>query len=164
MLTACGAITNEETPTTTTPQDLERGILYLYTSLAGDSKSCQIPIINGKHNFNSHNCDNDQYSYFKLEYAPSATLISFDDNPNCSRTENFYAEIKVSKNLATMETPVPLELLLSTAEGQVAPGTFSRVMKRYRKPDSDIQGKLSCVEIIRSAVPTTLDKNSPAPL
>jgi hypothetical protein len=115
--------------------------------------NCSIPFVTSTIDFqnNSLGCVNDDAYAFRLENVPSATFFSFHDAPGCSDSGNFSIRLKTIKQPTNMEQGFELEEAGGKPEGSVVvPGVMlisSRVIEQ-------VGGKLSCVKIERSAVPT----------
>mgnify|MGYP006895665571 CR=1 FL=1 len=119
---------------------------------------CTLSFTHGEYSFpDIENCQNDEARWFKLVDVPSATFVRFDDHPSCEdgHDQNFIFILKTVKNDLTMQEPVSMESLKGVTEGQIVPGAPGLRMERnYVDKDNDqVKGKLSCVEIIRSAIP-----------
>lgn len=119
----------------------------LYTKIV-----CTIPFVSGTINFHdSPDCENDKAYGFKLEKVPSATFFGFYDDPDCSGSGNFAFRFKTVKHPTTMETPMGIEEAGKKEVGSVVtPG----VMLISTSDRGQVGGKLSCVKIERSAVPS----------
>ncbi|MCU1734774.1 MULTISPECIES: hypothetical protein [unclassified Pseudomonas] len=135
------------------------GTLELYKKGPQDgvpgNLSCSIELVTGEHNFHdSEACENDQIYYFKLLNAPSATVISFHDTPDCNdkTDQNFYFYLKTVKNNLTFENPLKLDIAATTPVGTIVAGSGGVRMEK-KLVAGQIDGKLSCVTIKRSAVP-----------
>ncbi|MHA6196307.1 hypothetical protein ACX3YG_18275 [Pseudomonas wadenswilerensis] len=127
---------------------------------------CILPIESGIYDFKDiAECVNDEARFFRVVNAPSATYIRLDDHPSCDEdhdddpenghNQNFIFIFKVVKNHATMEQPISFSQLSGTAEGQIIQGAPGLRMEfnYIDKDNNQINGKLSCVKITRSAVP-----------
>lgn len=115
--------------------------------------NCVIPFVTSQIDFqdDSFGCTNDEAYAFKLENVPSATYFLFSDSPSCTDSGNFYYRFKTIKQPTHMDQGMEIEVAGRKEEGSVAvPG----VMVIASKTTGQVGGKLSCVKIERSAVPT----------
>ncbi|MBI6852474.1 hypothetical protein YA0002_06825 [Pseudomonas cichorii] len=115
--------------------------------------NCSIPFITSTIDFqnNSLGCENDEAYGFRLENVPSATFFSFHDSPLCMDNENFSFRFKTIKQPTNMDAGLDIEEAGKKPPGSVVvPG----VMLIFSKVDEQVGGKLSCVKIERSTVPT----------
>ncbi|GFM84568.1 lipoprotein [Pseudomonas cichorii] len=132
------------------------GQLVILNKKTGDGIypiNCSIPFVTSTINFqnDSLDCDNDEAYGFKLENVPSATFFSFHDSPNCTDNENFSFRFKTIQQPTNMEKGIDIEEAGKKPPGSVVvPG----VMLIFSRVDEQVGGKLSCVKIERSAVPT----------
>ncbi|WP_175651647.1 hypothetical protein [Pseudomonas sp. Marseille-P9899] len=136
------------------------GTLELYKKGQQDgvpgNLSCSIDLVTGEHNFHeSENCENDEIYFFKLLNAPSATTISFHDSPDCNEKndQNFYLYFKTVKHNFSFETPLSLTITAATAVGRIVAGSGGLLRMEKKMTTGQIDGKLSCVTIKRSAAP-----------
>lgn len=116
---------------------------------------CILDLVSATHDFVADPlCANDEMYTFKLINAPSATVISFYDTPDCNETteQNFYIVLKTIKHPLTFEKQLDLRNVISTPVGSIVPGSGGVRMER-KLQSGQINGKLSCVKIKRSEVP-----------
>lgn len=127
------------------------GVMTLYNG--EDKFTCSLPFINTTLDFTSpsSNCENDTVYSFKLERVPSATVFSFYDAPDCSESGNFAFRFKTVKHPTTMLKAEKLDDLGKKEVGTVVTPGVLLISSTYRE---QVEGKLSCVKIERSAVPT----------
>ncbi|WP_110973458.1 hypothetical protein [Pseudomonas huaxiensis] len=117
--------------------------------------SCSIELETGENNFQDmETCENDAIYFFKLLNAPSATVISFHDTPDCNdkSDQNFYFFLKTVKNNLSFDSPLKLDIAAATPVGTVVAGSGG-VRMENKMIKGQIDGKLSCVKIKRSEVP-----------
>ncbi|GFM68991.1 MULTISPECIES: hypothetical protein [Pseudomonas] len=115
--------------------------------------NCSIPFVTSTLNFqnNSLGCENDDAYAFKLENVPSATFFSFYDSPECTESGGFSYRFKTIKQPTHMEQGFDIEEAGKKPVGSVVlPG----VMLMSSSTSGQVGGKLSCVKIERSAVPS----------
>lgn len=98
---------------------------------------------------NNDGCSNDVNKAFRLNNVPSATTFILADSGACLQDENFWYEFKTIKYETTTDV-IWLASIVSLEDGAVVtPGL--RLIKKIIKPgDPEIEGKLSCLKIIRS--------------
>jgi hypothetical protein len=114
---------------------------------------CTIPFVTSTINFqdNSLGCVNDETYAFILQKVDSATYFTFTDEPDCSDKGGFYYRFKTIKHPTDMEKPMEIEAAGRIPVGSVAtPG----VLVIASETSGQVGGKLSCVKIERSAVPS----------
>lgn len=135
-----------------------QGVLEIYKNGPGDlpgNLMCSLALETGEYDFTDMDkCDNDEAYFFKLIDAPSATVISFHDTPDCNEKNNqeFYFYLKTVKHNLTFDKPLELDVVAATAVGSVVKESGGvRMEKKY--VNGKIDGKLSCVTIKRSGVP-----------
>ena len=133
------------------------GQLVIYNKKNNDGTypniNCTLPFVTSTIDFqnNSQGCVNDEAYAFKLENVPSATFFTFSDSPSCSESGGFYYRFKTIKRPTTMELPMDIEEAGQKAIGSVVtPG----VLLIASSTTGQVGGKLSCVKIERSAVPS----------
>ncbi|RMQ50648.1 hypothetical protein ALQ04_04527 [Pseudomonas cichorii] len=115
--------------------------------------NCGIPFVTSVINFqnNSLGCKNDDAYAFRLENVPSATFFSFYDSPDCTDKGGFSYRFKTIKQPTNMTVGMDIEEAGKKTEGSVVvPG----VMLISSSTTGQVGGKLSCVRIERSAVPS----------
>ncbi|MFJ4145894.1 hypothetical protein [Pseudomonas sp. NPDC089734] len=115
--------------------------------------NCSIPFVSSIIDFqnNSLGCGNDDAYAFRLENVPSATFFSFHDTPNCSESGGFSYRFKTIKQPTNMVEALEIEEAGKKPVGAVVvPG----VMMISSSTSGQVGGKLSCVKIERSAVPS----------
>lgn len=124
------------------------GVLHLYD---GDSLVCSLPFINSTVNFRADaRCDNDRVKEFKLEGVPSATFFAFYDDPDCTESGNFAFRFKTVKHYFTMPFAMNIGVAGKKEVGTVVTPGVLLISSTWRE---QVDGKLSCVRIERSAVP-----------
>ena len=133
------------------------GQLIIYDKKNNDGTypniNCTLPFVTSTIDFqkNSEGCKNDQAYAFKLENVPSATFFTLSDSPDCYESGGFYYRFKTVKHPTTMEAPMEIEDAGQKAVGSVVtPG----VLLIASTTTGQVDGKLSCVKIERSAVPS----------
>lgn len=115
---------------------------------------CTFDLVNGTHDFTDMECPNDEAEFFKLVNAPSATVISFHDSPKCEdkADQNFYMYLKTVQKNVTFEKPLELKAVIGTPVNDIVQGSGGvRMEKKYEV--GQVHGKMSCLKIVRSAVP-----------
>ncbi len=115
---------------------------------------CTIPLVTGEYNFTKMDtCPNDEAYFFKLNNAPSATVISFHDSPDCNEKldQNFWFYIKTTKKNVTSEK-LNISDVSQTPVGTILPDSNGARMEKWHY-SAQVKGKLSCVTIKRSEVP-----------
>jgi len=152
------AFAGESESSTPSKQSREyEGQLIIFNKKENDGSypniNCTLPFVSSQVDFqdNSHGCRNDDAYAFKLEEVPSATFFTLTDSPDCTETGNFYYRFKTIKHPTTMEVPMDIETAGQKAVGSVVvPG----VLLIASRTAGQVGGKLSCVKIERSAVPS----------
>ncbi|KTB76989.1 hypothetical protein [Pseudomonas syringae] len=132
------------------------GQIVIYNKKGADGTyqqiNCTLPFVTSEVNFqdNSEGCVNDDAYAFKLDKVPSATVFTFTDAPDCSESGAFYYRFKTVEHPTTMELPMDIEIAGQETVGSVVtPG----VLLVASTTTGQVGGKLSCVKIVRSAVP-----------
>lgn len=118
-----------------------------------DEKSkCVIPFVTGAYGFtneNTNKCPNDNIYSFKLHNVPSAATILMTDDANCGRDqENFDFLYKTIKYETTTGFVSISNTITFEDKAVITPGL--RLEKKRYKNGAQIDGKLSCVQIVRS--------------
>ncbi|MGY2189918.1 hypothetical protein D3C81_998550 [compost metagenome] len=119
----------------------------------GSGSSCGLPLETSRVDFrsDSHGCVNDQMTYFRLENAPSATIFKLESERCAGTTHKWYFELKTYINpVSTGWLSIPS--LKSAAETEIVTRGVMLVRKKIDTSEP-IEGKLSCVDIQRSALP-----------
>jgi len=144
-------------PAASKPQQEYVGQVVIYDKKDNDGSYtkivCTIPFVTSTIDFqdNSLGCDNDVAHAFQLKLVASATYFTFTDDPDCDNSGNFYYRFKTIKHPTDMEKPMEIEAAGRTPVGSVAtPG----VLVIASTTTGQVHGKLSCVKIERSAVPS----------
>lgn len=144
-----------------TAADYDDGTLVL--SKKDEVSSCTIPFKSGTYDFTSdgggYGCENDDMYSIALNNVPSATTVLMTDHPSCSKIENqnFWVEFKTIKQPTNAlknraGKPILISDFFTINDGDVlVPGV--RRTGGYHRNDDTINGKLSCVKIIRSETP-----------
>ncbi|MBD8495638.1 hypothetical protein [Pseudomonas syringae] len=93
-----------------------------------------------------YDCSNDEAYFFKLENVPSASYVSFFDDPDCDVGDgNFDFKVKTIRNPTTMQHPYSLKTAHGQAEGTILdPGG---VRLDSKNGNEQVEGKLSCVKM-----------------
>lgn len=118
-----------------------------------DQKSkCVIPFVTGAYGFtneSTNKCPNDNIYFFKLHHVPSAATILMTDDANCGRDqENFDFLFKTIKFETITDFVSISNTITFDDKAVIAPGL--RLEKKRYKDGAQIDGKLSCVQIVRS--------------
>lgn len=116
---------------------------------------CTIPLITGEYNFTKMDtCPNDEAYFFNVIDAPSATVISFHDSPDCNEKtdQNFWFYIKIMKRNLSFEKPIRFSDVVETPVGNILPHSRGARMEKWHHSEQ-VKGKLSCVTVKRSEVP-----------
>ncbi|WP_109513593.1 hypothetical protein [Pseudomonas ovata] len=99
-----------------------------------------------------HNCTNDNAYFFKLENVPSASHVSFFDDPDCDVDEgNFDFNVKTIRNPTTMQHPYSLKTAHGQEVGTILDPGGVRLFSKHG--DEQVEGKLSCVRMELSPTP-----------
>lgn len=117
----------------------------------GTSK-CVIPFVTGAYGFtneSTNKCPNDNIYSFKLNHVPSAATILMTDDANCGRDqENFDFLFKTIKYETTTALVSIKNTITFENNAVITPGL--RLLEKRYKNGAQIDGKLSCVQIVRS--------------
>ena len=113
---------------------------------------CVLPFVTGAYGFtneSTNDCPNDNIYYFRLHNVPSAATILMTDDANCGRDqENFDFLFKTIKFQTTTDFVSISNAITFDDKAVIAPGL--RLEKKRYKDGAQIDGKLSCVQIVRS--------------
>lgn len=124
----------------------------------GSYKPCSLELKTGEYLFGDGTCTNDRANYFQLDNAPSATLITLYSeselsrwcSPNSGFKTGWQYKLKTIKHPTTTKW-IKIDDLHSRDVGEiVVPGVILEA--KYEK-DGDRIDELSCVKVVRSALP-----------
>jgi len=129
----------------------------LVLSKTDGSASCTIPFKTGIYDFSNNGggfgCANDDKSELDLKGVPSATTVYLYDTPDCNdkKDQNYWIEFKTIKQPTNVTQLKFSKFFDKGNEEVVVPGVMR--VDAYHRNDDSIDGKLSCVKIIRSTMP-----------
>lgn len=110
---------------------------------------CTLDFVTAQHRLGQGNgCRNDYAYRFRLNNVPSAATLILADAGDCGEDENFYFEFKTIKYETSTDAIVLTEVTTFDEGAVVRPGL--RLIKKIWNGKDSIEGKLTCVKIIRS--------------
>ncbi|WP_139271805.1 MULTISPECIES: hypothetical protein [Pseudomonas] len=134
--------------------DMPKGSIKLSANVDGSGKSCILGIkeTTGWQDFElgDTNCSNDEARYFALDNVPSATQIRFDGIPCKSDRNQWSFKIKTIVQPTTTRRINLRELQTAVLGSIVVRGVM---YIENNRPGEYNDGKLSCVKVLRSALP-----------
>jgi len=136
------------------------GFIRFAENMDGGGQSCAIPIKEGRYNLKDKNyaCDDDVFSYFSFDAAPSAVRVrlhsdfntGFECNWKGGTGNDWTFDINTTKNPTTTGW-ISIASLRGQPEGTVVtPGVR---MGRWQYRSGDIEAELECVSIHPSPLP-----------
>jgi hypothetical protein len=141
------------------------GLIKFAGHADGAYKPCSLALKSGEYIFNApddYDCTNDRMNYFQLDTAPSATLITFYnqslkaegkcDEASGVSTDGWKYTIKTIKHPTTTRWISINELHLAELDDIIVAGVVL-VSKDERGSNDDRIDELSCVKVVRSALP-----------
>ena len=142
--------------------EMPSGTIKLSSQSDGGGYVCGIPTTSPpaepgtryKVSFDSdnHQCDNDKYNYIQLDNVPSATRLGFDsDYCEQDNREEWVFSLHTTKHPTTTILMYIPTILASTVGTIIAPGVV--LDRKVVGERGDGIGELSCVEVLRSALP-----------
>jgi len=90
-------------------------------------------------------CKNDSVSYLKFNNVPSTTMVTFNSERDCSKTDDWRFVVKTTKQPTTTGWMSIEEL---NAHGVGDPVTAGLELAKHHYAHGNIKGKLSCVRIL----------------
>ncbi len=116
----------------------------------GAGRTCSVPIRTGTTNLSDTDCKNDVASYVQLNNVPSAVVFSLNSEKNCSATGDWYFTMRtIVHPTTTIWLSIPS--LKTRPNDEIIVKGLRMVNNHY--VSGNIEGKLSCVQIERSALP-----------
>lgn len=135
---------------------LHQGSIKFAANADGGGSSCSIPFsdVDVNLNKNKYGCEDDVYSYFMLDSAPSAALIHLNSDVGCPRGPSSLREWRFDLKTIKHPTTTPwisIRSLNATETGAIVKAGVILVKKHFDW--GDIDAELECVELRVSPLP-----------
>jgi len=131
-----------------TPQEVTGSIVFSQQP-DGAGKTCVIPVKTGKTNMSDTDCKNDTVSYFQLNNVPSAVVFTLNSEKDCAVSDWYFTMRTIVHPTTTIWLSIP-SLKIRQDNEIIVKGLR---MERNFYDHGNIEGKLSCVDVVRSEEP-----------